>query len=135
MDGRLARKQGKVTNLGGAFDHATDCIFVVCSLYALSRHGVVPWLLCVLVAAAFVQYVLDSGAIKRKGLVPSKLGRWNGIAYFVLVAVPIIQNAMKFQWISDYHILIAGWTMCAMTVFSMLNRVSLFFRRSRSGNE
>lgn len=134
MDGRIARSQGNVTDLGGLFDHATDCLFVVCALYALSTHEIVPWQLSALVAAAFVQYALDSGVLKKKGLVPSKLGRWNGIAYFVLVAIPIVQNSLKFQWISDYHIFIAGWAMCAMTGFSMLNRIALLLRRSRSGN-
>lgn len=132
MDGRLARQQGTESKLGGLLDHATDCIFVVCGLFALSRHDIVPLVLCALVVAAFIQYMLDSGALKKKGLVPNKIGRWNGIAYFVLVAIPLVQKSFDFQWFSDHQIYVAGWAMCAMTVVSMLDRVSLFFRRSKT---
>lgn len=131
FDGRLARRQGTESKFGGLFDHATDCIFVVCALFALSRHDIVPLALSGLVAAAFIQYVVDSGALKKKGLVPSKLGRWNGIAYFVLVAIPLVQNSFDFQWISDRQILVGGWAMCVMTLASMFDRASLFFRKSR----
>lgn len=132
LDGRIARQQGTESNLGGLLDHATDCIFVVCALFALSRHDIVPIALCGLVAAAFIQYVLDSGALKKKGLVPSKMGRWNGIAYFVVVAVPLVQNSFDFQLFSDRQILVGGWAMCVMTLVSMFDRASLFFRKSRS---
>lgn len=135
MDGRLARRQGTESKLGGLLDHATDCVFVVCGLFALSRHDIVPLALSALVVAAFIQYMLDSGALKKKGLVPNKIGRWNGIAYFVLVAIPLVQNAFNFQWLSDHQIYVAGWAMCAMTVVSMLDRVSLFFRKSRSSQD
>ena len=132
LDGRLARRQGTESNLGGLFDHATDCIFVVCALFALSRHEIVPLALSGMVAAAFIQYVLDSGALKRKGLVPSKLGRWNGIAYFVVVAIPLVQNSFDFRLISDHQVLVGGWAMCVMTLASMFDRASLFFRKSRA---
>ncbi|MCY3885489.1 MAG: CDP-alcohol phosphatidyltransferase family protein [Gammaproteobacteria bacterium] len=131
MDGRLARRQGTESKLGGLLDHATDCIFVVCGLFALSRHAIVPLALSALVAVAFIQYMLDSGVLKKKGLVPNKIGRWNGIAYFVLVAVPLVQNSFNFQLFNDHQIYVAGWAMCAMTAVSMLDRVSLFFRKSR----
>lgn len=132
LDGRLARQQGTESNLGGLLDHATDCIFVVCALFALSRHEIVPIALSGLVAVAFIQYVLDSGTLKKKGLVPSKMGRWNGIAYFVLVAIPLVQNSFDFQLFSDRQILVGGWAMCVMTLASMFDRASLFFRKSRS---
>ena len=45
-----------------------------------------PLVLPGLVAAAFVQYTLDSRALAGQRLRASALGRWNGIAYFVLLA-------------------------------------------------
>ncbi len=132
FDGRLARRQGTESNFGGLLDHATDCIFVVCALFALSRHEIIPLALSGLVAAAFIQYVLDSGALKKKGLRPSKLGRWNGIAYFVIVAIPLVQNSFDFQWVNDHQILVGGWALCVMTIASMFDRASLFFRKTRS---
>ncbi len=129
LDGRIARKQNNVTRIGGILDHTADCLFVVCALYALSTHGIFHWALPAIVAAAFLQYVIDSGVLKKKGLVPSQWGRWNGIAYFVLAAIPIVQKGMKFEWISDYHLLIAGWAMVAMTAGSMLERLGLLGKR------
>lgn len=132
LDGRLARRQGSDSNLGGLFDHATDCTFVVCATFALSRQEIVPLALSALIAAAFIQYMLDSGALRKKGLVPNKIGRWNGIAYFVLVAIPLVQNAFEFQLFNHHQIYVGGWALCVMTVVSMIDRVSLFFRRSQT---
>ena len=132
LDGFVARKQDSVSAFGGLLDHTADCAFVVSALYALSTLHIVPSLLSLLVAIAFLQYVVDSGALKKKGLVPSLMGRWNGIAYFVLVAVPVTQEAFGFQLVSDYYIIIAGWALCTLTVFSMIERMTMFFRRSRA---
>ena len=83
-DGKIARARGTASDAGQLFDHATDCLFVTACLGGAAFAGTVPWLLPVLIAVAFSQYVLDSRFLhRRKSLRMSFLGRWNGILYFV----------------------------------------------------
>jgi phosphatidylglycerophosphate synthase len=84
LDGPVARRRGTVTPLGGTFDHTVDFFFVTAGLFSGAWRGVFPWLLPILVTAAFAQYYIDSHwGRPRTGLRRSKLGRYNGILYFV----------------------------------------------------
>jgi CDP-diacylglycerol--glycerol-3-phosphate 3-phosphatidyltransferase len=84
LDGPVARHRGTATAAGGAFDHAADFLFVASGLAAGATRGAFPWVFPVLVTAAFVQYVADSYWIeRRRTLRPSRLGRYNGILYFL----------------------------------------------------
>ena len=84
FDGKLARARGTASAKGQFFDHCTDCIFVIACLCSAALAGDIPWLLPPLIAAAFLQYVLDSYYLQqRKSLRMNFLGRWNGILYFV----------------------------------------------------
>ena len=121
-DGRLARRYQHDTPLGGLLDHGTDAVFVVVALACLALGGYLTWLLSVLVAAAFLQYTLDSNALAGQRLRASWLGRVNGIAYFVMVGVPIIRNALQWQWPSSELIQALGWLLVGSTVASMLDR-------------
>ena len=90
LDGPLARRRGTVTATGAAFDHTADCLFVTSGLVGGASRGAFPWALPVLVAAAFVQYVLDSYWLYHgRALRANRLGRWNGILYFVPPAIEI----------------------------------------------
>jgi phosphatidylglycerophosphate synthase len=91
LDGPLARRRGTVTAAGAALDHTADCLFVTSGLAGGVSRGAFPWALPVLVAAAFVQYVLDSYWLHHgRALRGSRLGRWNGILYFVPPAIDIL---------------------------------------------
>lgn len=84
LDGPAARWRGTVTPLSGTFDHTVDFFFVVSGLFSGAWRGVFPWSLPILVTAAFAQYFIDSHWGRRQtGLRRSKLGRYNGILYFV----------------------------------------------------
>src|SRR5579872_5167700 len=84
LDGPIARSSGTVTALSGTFDHTTDFLFVTSGLFAGAYRGAFPWILPVLIVAAFSQYVIDSYWIHRQTkLRGSKLGRYNGMLYFV----------------------------------------------------
>jgi phosphatidylglycerophosphate synthase len=84
LDGPVARRRGTVSPLSGTFDHTVDFLFVTSGLFAGAWRGVFPWLLPILVTAAFTQYYIDSHWGRPKtGLRRSKLGRYNGILYFV----------------------------------------------------
>ena len=84
LDGPIARRRGTVTAFSGTFDHTSDFLFVASGLYAGSSRGVFPWILPLLITAAFAQYVIDSYLVHRHAkLRGSRLGRYNGILYFV----------------------------------------------------
>jgi hypothetical protein len=59
-------------------------LFVTSGLAAGATRGAFPWILPVLVGTAFAQYVVDSYWVDRaRRLRPSRLGRYNGVLYFV----------------------------------------------------
>ena len=91
LDGPVARRRNSVTALSGTFDHTTDFLFVTSGLFAGAVRGVFPWILPVVIVAAFSQYVIDSYWIHRHSrLRGSKLGRYNGMLYFVPTCMEII---------------------------------------------
>lgn len=128
LDGRVARRYGEVSPFGGLFDHATDALFVSTGLFAVAFAGHVPLLLPPLVIAAFVQYTLDSSALAGKTLRASSLGRWNGIAYFVLVGIPVVRSGLDLGWPPEGWTMAIGWTLVATTLFSMSNRLMALLR-------
>jgi len=111
-----------VTPLGGVIDHAVDAVFVSTGCLALGWQGALPAPLAPLIALAFLQYALDSRVIVAGGLVASRLGRWNGIAYYVAVAVPIVRDALGLGWPPGAWLLAGGWLLVASTLLSMLDR-------------
>ncbi|MGE0394739.1 MAG: CDP-alcohol phosphatidyltransferase family protein [Vicinamibacterales bacterium] len=131
-DGPMARRAGTASAFGGVFDHATDCVFVVSGLTAGVLRGDVPWILPVLVVAAFVQYTVDSwwfhGERRLRG---SRLGRWNGILYFFPVCgVILIQLGLTFL---TPVLTAVCWLLVGSTAVSMAGRVMLAWRAARTG--
>jgi len=121
-DGRLARRRGEASALGGLLDHGADASFAVLGLAALALRGALPAALPLLVALAFVQYVLDSRAHRGEALRGSRLGRWNGIAYFVLLGTALGRAAFGVGWPGDPWLRAAGWALVATTLLSMGER-------------
>lgn len=132
-DGWVARRYGEVTPLGGVVDHAADAIFVCVGTAALAYSGVLPVLLPTLIAAAFLQYVFDSRGSAASRLRPSSLGRWNGIAYYVIVGVPIVRDALGLGWPGSGLVTTLGWILVGATLISMADRFrwTLSSRRAR----
>ena len=85
-DGAVARKLNQVTNIGGLLDHGSDALLVLSGLVVFAAFGVIPWALPILVVIAFVQYVWDSGSLRRGPLRASSIGKLNGMMYFAFVA-------------------------------------------------
>jgi cardiolipin synthase len=129
-DGRVARRYGEATRLGGLLDHATDALFVTAGLGALAHQGLVPGPLPWLVAAAFTQYVVDSRAAAGAPLRASSLGRWNGIAYFVALGIPVVRDALGLAWPAAWLVQGFGWVLVLSTLVSMTER-ALAWRRQR----
>ena len=122
VDGRVARRRGEVSALGGFFDHATDAIFVSTGLAALAYGDRVSPLLPVLVVLAFIQYALDSRVLAGRQLRSSRLGRWNGILYYVLLGTPLTRDALRLGWPGHGLVKFFAWTLVATTLFSMIER-------------
>ena len=123
IDGPLARRRGEASRVGGLIDHSADALFCVAVLGALAATGLYPALLPFIIAAAFAQYVTDSRALAGEKLRASRIGRYNGIAYFVLVGTPIVRNLLGWSWPSDALLLGAGWVFVATTAVSMIDRL------------
>jgi phosphatidylglycerophosphate synthase len=121
-DGRIARRRGEASPLGGRLDHASDATFVTLGLGALAYRGAVPALLPAVVVAAFLQYAFDSRREGGSALRPSRIGRWNGIAYFALLGVPVIRDALGLGWPGAGWVQGAGWLLVASSLFSMAAR-------------
>jgi len=84
IDGMIARRSGSTSALGRTLDHTADFVFVTSGLSAASLRGPIPWLLPLLITLAFLHYVVGSFRVRRQlELRMSRLGRWNGILYFV----------------------------------------------------
>ncbi|HXJ80441.1 MAG TPA: CDP-alcohol phosphatidyltransferase family protein [Candidatus Methylomirabilis sp.] len=84
LDGPVARRRGTATAAGTAFDHTADVVFLASGLVAGAVRGAFPWMFPAVVLFAFVQYVVDSYWVDRRpALRPSRLGRYNGILYFI----------------------------------------------------
>ena len=126
LDGPIARRQGTVTPWSGTFDHTTDFLFVTAGLFGGAVRGAIPWILPVLITAAFAQYVIDSYWVHRNSkLRGSKLGRYNGILYFVPPIMDIlIRMGLRFL---EPLLTILVWLLVLSTLVSMAQR--LMFRR------
>jgi len=127
LDGPIARRRGTVTPLSGTFDHTSDFLFVTSGLFAGALRGAFPWILPVLITAAFAQYVIDSYWIHRQAkLRGSKLGRYNGILYFVPTCMEIvIRLGLRFL---QPLLIVLVWLLVFSTLVSMGQRFFMFRR-------
>ena len=127
LDGPIARRRGTVTAWSGTFDHTTDFLFVTSGLFAGALRGAFPWILPVLITAAFAQYVIDSYWIHRHTkLRGSKLGRYNGILYFVPTCADcLVRMGLHFLALP---LAVFVWLLIFTTFISMGQRLILTFR-------
>jgi len=128
LDGPVARRRGTASPSGRAFDHAADFAFVASGLAAGAARGAFPWILPLLVAAAFAQYVVDSYWIDRRTtLRPSRLGRYNGILYFAPLAGDILVRG-GFRAVRPL-LTVLVWVLVVSTAVSMSERFLSSWRR------
>jgi len=129
-DGYVARRFGMESALGGLIDHSIDATFVTVTLGAFALRDGIPIILPLLIAASFIQYVLDSKALSGRALRSSVLGRWNGIAYYGLAGIPIGLAWLEIRLIAPGWIMAASWILVASTAMSMLDRAQALIRQS-----
>ena len=130
LDGRIARRRHQTSTLGTALDHGSDAVFVtaVCALYAYL--GLLPQALPPLIAIAFIQYLFDSHVLDGASLRPSAVGRFNGIAYFVIVGGAIVVHHYARDPFFVATLRNLGWFLVATTSLSIAER-AIHVRRAR----
>jgi len=134
LDGPLARRRGTASAAGGIFDHTVDFLFVTSGLAAGASRGAFPWLLPVLVAIAFAQYVVDSYWLHRgRRLRTSRLGRYNGLLYFAPLGGDILIR-LGLTFLQPLLTLLA-WILVATTLISMAERLRAVRALSREARE
>lgn len=122
VDGPIARRRGTVSAWGGTFDHTTDFLFVTCGLFAGALRGAFPWILPVLITAAFAQYFVDSYWVHRQSqLRKSQLGRYNGMLYFVPLCIDIVIR-MGLSFLQPL-LTVLVWLLVLSTLVSMGQRL------------
>ena len=121
-DGYVARRFGEATSLGRLIDHSVDATFVTVGTAALAGQGTLPAALPAAIAISFLQYALGSNPRAGQGPRPSRLGKWNGIAYYVIVAVPIVRDSVGLGWPGPSLVTLAGWLLVVTSVVSIANR-------------
>ena len=129
LDGIIARWRRTVSPLGGILDHTADAVFVTVTLWGIAYAevdagidvvpGILPWF----IALAFLQYLLDSKALAGRPLRTSRLGRTNGIAYYVIAGTVIGRNALGIDWLPDEAIYWAALLVLVSTLASMFDRL------------
>lgn len=135
FDGKLARRQNTVAPLGALFDHGTDAILVSVGAWALAEAGVInPWL-WPLITLAFLQYALDSRVLTGHVLRTSKLGKYNGIGYYILICAAIGSEISRsfaadqsLSWL-QVGVSLAAWLLLISTLASMTDRLIHVLRR------
>ncbi len=132
-DGVVARRWGTQSAAGRCLDHTADFAFVTAGLAAAAARGAVPWLLPLVIAIAFLQYVLDS-TLKRRSreLRMSQLGRLNGVLYFVPLGGDIlVRLGLEFLAVPTR---VLAWVFVGSTLLSIVDRLEWSFwghRRAR----
>ncbi len=129
VDGPIARRLGTASVTGRAADHTADFLFVTCGLMAGATRGVFPWILPLLIATAFAQYVIDSYWLHRqRELRMSWLGRCNGMLYFVPLGGDIlIRLGLGFLEILLTPVI---WLLVVSTLLSIADRLVALNPRS-----
>jgi len=134
-DGWVARRYGEASALGGLVDHAVDATFVTCGTAALAGAGALPVALPALIAIAFLEYAFDARRGHSRGLRSSALGRWNGIAYYVVVGVPVCRDALGLTVPGPDLVRGLGWLLVVTTLASIGTRLWNVWGPSHQGSE
>ena len=117
FDGRIARRQGTVSNFGGKLDHTADGFFVTTGLVATAFHESTTFVLPMLIVIAFVLYFVSGRRKTNQPLRASKLGKVNGVAYFVLLGFAIGQQLLsRYLGFLEPIIYYASWALVVSTL-------------------
>ena len=134
FDGRVARRRGTESDIGTFIDHGADVVFILTLISFGAYLSLIPWLLPALIAIAFLQYVFDNFATQHLAMRPSRLGRYNGIAYYVLGAFVIIVHCFASELETVLRMLAYG--LVVTTILSIVSRATYWWRaRKRASSQ
>lgn len=137
FDGLIARRLDQTSPLGGLLDHGTDALLVTAACAGFASSGAINALLPVLIPLAFTQYLADSRILTAhtqsgRRLLTSRLGRYNGVAYYVVAGTGIGLNLLGLDaWLPALSWL--AWLLVASTLASMADRAFMFWRITTEG--
>lgn len=125
LDGPIARRLGLASKTGTRIDHTSDALFVFVGLAVLTQLEItsVTLALPIVQLIAFSEYAYKNSP-RQPSLIPSQLGRYNGILYFVVIATVTTQMAFNFTLIPSFLIYTISLFLVASTVFSLALRLS-----------
>ena len=129
IDGAIARRNNLTTVFGARLDHASDAVLATATIAALATKDVLPGLLGILVPIAFLQYFLDSGDPRSAKMVPSRLGKINGIGYLLICGISLLWLAADKRIVEAETLLFLGYFLCVTTALSMAERLYSVFTR------
>ena len=123
LDGFIARRRCQVTPFGMLLDHGADALFVTVLAGVGAYLGLLPTAFAPIIALAFLQYALDSRVPGQRTLRPSRLGRINGIAYYIVVAAAIVvQLQLPDVALARTVVMTCGWLLVATSIASIAER-------------
>ena len=132
LDGVVARKTATPSPYGTLIDHGSDAIVVVILTAYFSHRGLFNPLLPILITIAFLHYAFDSRRQSNNpGPRPSRLGRVNGIGYFIFVAVCICAHHGSEYYSIDVAKMVTevirmfAWLLLTTTSLSIWQRTRL----------
>lgn len=131
LDGWLARRLGQTSHIGRLLDHLCDVTFILLALLTFARHGIIPWWLPAAIAWSFLMYVVDSWwrttAKPFRALLPTRMGHWGGILYYVTVAIVLVDVCLVN--VITQAVLSYGWLqlMALLAVLSGSERLYCLF--------
>ncbi|MFT4583567.1 MAG: cardiolipin synthase [Gammaproteobacteria bacterium] len=133
LDGFIARRSNQMSSRGALIDHGSDAIFVSAMTAYFAYLGALPSILPALIVVAFIQYSIDSGKRSNTGLRASRIGRWNGIAYFAITGLAVAVYLFVVDAVVRDVLYSFAYLLCASTVVSIISRASHFFSRQHKG--
>ncbi len=132
LDGLIARRLQQASRIGTLLDHGSDAVFVTAVTTVCAYLGLLPPLLPLLIAIAFIQYVLDSRVLEGARFRRSRIGRCNGVAYFVVTALAIVVHHYANDAVFVSALRTLGWLLVATTLVSIAERAIHFLGARRT---
>lgn len=115
LDGVLARRLNINTRVGTFLDHGADAVFVISCMATLASQGILTVLLAPLAALAFIRYVLNRHVSRGGAPKSSWLGKLNGVSYYLLCGLAIVQSGLGKHLLDEQIPLIVSWMLVATT--------------------
>ncbi|HYB31255.1 MAG TPA: CDP-diacylglycerol--glycerol-3-phosphate 3-phosphatidyltransferase [Solirubrobacteraceae bacterium] len=132
LDGRLARRWGVTTRLGGFLDTTADKLLVTTALIALvSMHRASPWVALVIIGREFtilgLRAAVESGG---RHFETSMLGKWKATVQFVAITLAILRPdaVIAGVYLDQWALVIAA----AVTAWSGIDYIVQFSAALRS---